>query len=358
MYAGVGASRVRTLFAKARKTGSCVIFIDEIDAVGRKREDSSSEERDQTLNALLSEMSGFHDSDGIIILAATNRLDALDPALIRPGRFDRHIEVGLPGRSERLDILKLHCRNKPISSSVSLDSLAMDTVQFSGAALESLVNEAAIRAARRRSACIEQDDMEAAYISVTAGSDRPSAGSRQELAVIAIHEAGHAIASLCLMPTNRLARVSILPSSRGAAGYNLSIPVERLVLERQQFCAQIQTLLAGRAAEILLNGDNGITSGASNDLARAAELAGAMVMDLGMAGEAAVSLRALQKSCQVSMQDGLNRSRQLLDEQFKEVQRLLTEHMDDLMTLSEMLLKKEFLSHDEITSLLPHLAKA
>lgn len=355
MYVGVGASRVRELFTKARKAERCVIFIDEIDSMGKRREDSSSDEREQTLNALLAEMSGFKDTDGVIVLAATNRLDTLDPALVRPGRFDRHIEVGLPGKDERLDILKLHCRNKPISPSVDLNALAGNTVRFSGASLESMLNEAAISAARRGADCIEQKDIDSAYVAAVAGADRPSTASRKELAIIALHEAGHAIASLCLLPENRLTRISILPSTRGAAGYNLSIPAENTVLERSQICAQIQVLLAGRAAEMLINGENGITSGASNDLARAAELASAMVMDLGMAEEAAVSLRALQKGCQSGSQDGLTRSRALLEEQFAEVQKLLEQHAGDLMKLTDELICRESLNSAEIMALLPHL---
>ena len=158
MYVGVGASRVRELFKNARKAGKCVIFIDEIDAMGKKRDDQSSDERDQTLNALLSEMSGFRPSDGVIVLAATNRLDTLDPALLRPGRFDRQIEVGLPGKSERLSILKLHSRNKPVAENVNWEALAQDTSCFSGASLENLLNEAAISAAAREAERIEASD--------------------------------------------------------------------------------------------------------------------------------------------------------------------------------------------------------
>ncbi len=355
MYAGVGASRVRDLFAKARKAGKCVIFIDEIDALGKKRDDMSSDEREQTLNALLSEMSGFRDTDGVILLAATNRPESLDPALTRPGRFDRQIEVGLPGKSERLDILRLHTENKPISPSVDLDAIASDTVRFSGASLENLMNEAAIRAARRGAACIEQADVDAAYISAVAGADRRPAANRQELAVIALHEAGHAIASLCLLPENRLARVSILPSSSGAAGYNLTIPAEHTVLERRQLCRQLQVLLAGRAAEMLINGADGVTSGAANDLTRAAELASVMTAELGMADEPAVSLRTLQKTFQSAGSDALSRSRALLDEQFREVTSLLESRINELMRLSEALIDRETLSAADLTALLPAL---
>ena len=308
MYVGVGAGRVRDLFKKARRTGKCVIFIDEIDSLGKRRGDASSDEREQTLNALLSEMSGFREEDSVIVLAATNRLDSLDPALLRPGRFDRHIEVGLPGRDERLAILRLHSRNKPLSPSVDLDTLAANTVHFSGASLENLMNEAALAAARRNSVLIEESDIDSAYFSVIAGSDRPARGRREESASVALHEAGHAIASLYLTPENKIARISILPSSRGAGGYNLTVPTERMFISRDQILAQIQVLLAGRAAEMLISGSNaGLTSGASNDLARAAELASAMIMDLGMWEEPAVALRPLQKGCSAGVQDAVRK---------------------------------------------------
>ena len=355
MYVGVGASRVRDLFSKARKSGKCVIFIDEIDSMGKRRDDTSSDEREQTLNALLAEMSGFKEADGVIVLAATNRLDTLDPALTRPGRFDRHIEVGLPGRTERYEILKLHCRNKPLASSVRLDDLAGATVRFSGASLESLVNEAAIHAARRGAECIEQADLDYAYVAATAGADRSATASREELAVIALHEAGHAIAALRLLEGHRLARISILPSSRGAAGYNLSIPADHTLVNAKQLSNQIQVLLAGRAAEALINGEENITSGASNDLARAAEIASMMIMDLGMADEAAVSLRMLQKNCQSSNQDGFAKSRELLTEQYRCASELLRENINDLMKLTETLLVKETMNESEIRELLPHL---
>lgn len=354
MYVGVGASRIRDLFSKARKSGKCVIFIDEIDAMGKNRSHSSSDEREQTLNALLNEMSGFHDSDGILVLAATNRIDTLDPALIRPGRFDRHIEVGLPGRDERLAILRLHCRNKPVDSSVDLALLAGNTVRFSGAALENLMNEAAIRAARRGAKIIEQQDIDDAYVSVVAGDERPLSASQEELATIALHEAGHALASLILTPENRLSRVTIHPSTRGAAGYNLSIPVDRTLADQEQLCAQIQVLLAGRAAEMLIN-EGRITSGASNDLSRAAELASAMIMDLGMGDSPAFSLRTLQKSFSIHSQDALNQACRLLQSQWELVFHLLETRSSELILLAEELLKRETLSSDEIEALVPDL---
>lgn len=355
MYAGVGAGRVRDLFRKARKTGKCVIFIDEIDALGKRRGESSSDEREQTLNALLSEMSGFREGDGIIVLAATNRIETLDPALTRPGRFDRHIEVGLPERNERLDIIRLHTRSKPLDASVDLEGLAESTIRFSGAALESLLNEAALLAVRRGSERIEQADIDAAYIASVAGRDRPSRTDRRALAAVALHEAGHAIASLCLTPEHKITRISILPSSRGAAGYNLTIPPERLLVGRMQLNAQIQVLLAGRAAEMLISGaEEGLTSGAANDLSRAAELAAAMVLDLGMADEPAVSLRPLQKLFGGGS-DGLAMSRDILARQLQAVTELLTRHTDELMRLTEALLEEESINQRRLMELLPHM---
>ncbi|MGI6238999.1 MAG: AAA family ATPase, partial [Christensenellales bacterium] len=289
MYVGVGASRVRELFSSARKAGKCVIFIDEIDALGRRRSETSSDERDQTLNALLNEMSGFRTGEGIIVIAATNRIETLDPALLRPGRFDRQIEVGLPGMNERLDILTLHSRNKPLASDVDLQALARETCAFSGASLESLLNEAAILAARRKSNEIERADIDMAFYNTVAGADGVSSASPDERCAIALHEAGHAVVLRALMPESRLKRVSILPAGRGAMGYNLAIPAERVLHKKSDIENQIMVLLGGRAAELLVGGEDALTSGASGDLTRATELAGMMVMELGMGDNPAVS---------------------------------------------------------------------
>ena len=348
MYAGVGASRVRELFDKARKAGKCVVFIDEIDAMGKRRGDQSSDERDQTLNALLSEMSGFRASEHIVVLAATNRIDTLDPALTRPGRFDRKIEVPLPSRPARLEILRLHAQGKPLSEQVCLERLAAQTVQFSGASLENLLNEAALHAARRNAPQIEPEDIDCAFVTEIAGSDRMPSARQEELARIALHEAGHALASRLLQPDSRLIRLSILPSGKGAGGYNLSLPAERALMSESQLLAQLQILLAGRAAEMLLDPENGLTSGASNDLARASELCAAMVLDLGMGGEAAVSLRALQKACGSGASDALARCREILDQQMCTVQSLLEERLSLLSELTEHLLAHETLNEEEI----------
>ena len=338
-YVGVGASRVRELFRKARKAGRCVIFIDEIDAVGKMRGEGASDERDQTLNALLSEMSGFHGGDGIIVLAATNRIETLDPALLRPGRFDRQIEVGLPGRAERLSILKLHSRGKPLSKEVCLEEIAAQTIHFSGASLENLLNEAAMLAARRGLGQIGREDVQAAYLKVAAGEERESVAGPEEKRMIAFHEAGHALATRLMLPEDRLSRVSILPAGRGAAGYNLTVPAEKVMQSRRQLEGQLCVLLAGRAAELLEGGEENVTAGASGDLDRATRLAEAMVVELGLAGEPSISYRALSTG-------GVNRIdaiRDLLQRQFERIYTLLSRHRGALRTLAEALIESEAL---------------
>ena len=350
-FVGVGASRVRELFKKARRVGRCVIFIDEIDAMGRRRDDTSSDERDQTLNALLSEMSGFRTGDGVIVLAATNRMEALDPALLRPGRFDRQIEVGLPGRDERLSILRLHGRGKPLGDDISLEEIAAETVSFSGAALESLLNEAAIAAANRGDGAILRGDIQAAFYRVIAGADRPIAATASERRVIAVHESGHALASHLLAPENRLARVSILPAVRGAAGYNLCIPPERVMISRRDIESQICVLLAGRAAEQVILGEENLTAGASNDIARATELAASMVSELGLGGDPAVSVKALNRACGGGT-GAAERARALLNKLYGQTLALMEAHREALTRLAGALERAEALSGDEATAIL------
>ena len=350
-YVGVGASRVRDLFKKARKAGKCVIFIDEIDAMGKRRDDTSSDERDQTLNALLSEMSGFHTLDGVVVIAATNRVEALDPALLRPGRFDRQIEVGMPDRTSRLSILKLHAANKPIDPTADFSEIASQTVGFSGASLENLMNDAALEAAARGDNAITQEHVERAFYKAVAGEDKPGLVSADERRVIAIHEAGHALISRLLLPNNRLARVSILPAGHGAAGYNLCIPEERALFDRQDVESQICVLLAGRAAESIAFDEEKVTSGASNDLARAAELTAGMVMDLAMNGEPAVSLRALNRYCGAGI-DSSNLCREKLNTLFSRTTALLSAHRMALDALADALLAEEVLNGAEACAII------
>ena len=350
-YVGVGASRVRALFKKARKAGRCVIFIDEIDAMGKRRDDSTSDERDQTLNALLSEMSGFYTGDGVIVMAATNRIEALDPALLRPGRFDRQIEVGLPGRAQRLSILKLHSRGKPLAGDVSLEELAAQTVSFSGASLENLLNEAALAAAGRDDGVIGRRDLQQAFYRTVAGADRDMIASGRERRIIAVHESGHALASRLLAPENHLARVSILPAGHGAAGYNLCVPEERVMVEKRHLENQIQVLLAGRAAEQLVFGEDALTAGASSDLARATELAATMVMELGMRGEPSVSLKALGRLCGTGA-GAAEECKGLLRELYARVKALLASRIGAVTALADALLSEESLEGDRAAAII------
>lgn len=335
VYVGVGASRVRELFRKARKAGGGVIFIDEIDAIGKKR-DSGNDEREQTLNALLTEMSGFSESDGIIVLAATNRLDTLDPALLREGRFDRRIEVGLPDRDQRLQILRVHARKKPLHENISLESWAEQTALFSGAQLEALLNEAAIRAARRGSGPILESDLESAFCGVTVGEESPRRMTDAEKRVTAWHEAGHAVITHCMLPEARLTRVTIIPSSRGAAGYSMSVQPDKLLHTRRDLIAVICAALGGRAAEEMLLGRENVTTGAANDLKKAREIAAAMAKDYAM-GETGDP----DKDENAILLESMNRARACLKDRRETLERL-----------AQALLTKETLRENDLSEIL------
>ena len=330
VYVGVGASRVRELFRKARKAGGGVIFIDEIDAIGKKR-DSGNDEREQTLNALLTEMSGFSGLDRIMVVAATNRLDTIDAALLREGRFDRHIEVGLPDAAQRLEILRVHARNKPIGCGVSLPDLAAQTALFSGAQLESLLNEAAIRAARRGADTIGPGDIEKAFCAAAAGDERPTPMTAEEKAVTAWHEAGHAVVTHALLPEDRIAYLTVIPSSRGAAGYTLSIQPDRLLHTRRELIARIAQALGGRAAEEMLLGKDGVTTGAAGDLQRARQIASAMAEEWDMGAG-----------------DPREAGRAILEEGYAAARACLAQKKNALMRLAGALEEKETLREGEI----------
>jgi len=318
MYVGVGASRVRTLFRNARKAGRAVIFFDEIDAIGKKR-DNRSDEREQTLNALLSEMSGFGDSDGIVVLAATNRADTLDEALLRAGRFDRQIEVPLPSQAERLKILEVHARAKPVAQEVSLQEVAKQTALFSGARLESLLNEAAIAAVKRGADCISREDMAHAMDASMFGMERRDLQRHEhERRVTAAHEAAHAVVTAVLLRDSELKRVSIIPTSRGAAGYSLSLPAEKLFHEAQELLCHIAVALAGREGERMLLGTERVSTGASGDIEKASVLARRMVCEWGMIpGSEEVYLFSQQQkdmACQQWLNQGQKMAVQVLQE--------------------------------------------
>jgi cell division protease FtsH len=284
MFVGVGASRVRDLFDQAKKNSPCIVFVDEIDAVGRQRGaglGGGHDEREQTLNQLLVEMDGFDTNTHVIVIAATNRPDVLDPALLRPGRFDRHVTLDRPDIKGRRSILDVHARNKPLDSTVDLDVLARQTPGFSGADLANLINEAAILAARANKKVIGMDELEEAIARVIAGPERKSRRiSEKEKEVIAYHETGHALVMKALPHTDPVHKVSII--SRGMAlGWTLSLPEEdKYLISRDELMDQIAGIMGGRVAEEIVFGD--ITSGAENDIQRATQMARRMVTQWGM----------------------------------------------------------------------------
>ena len=284
MFVGVGASRVRDLFDQAKKNSPCIVFVDEIDAVGRQRGaglGGGHDEREQTLNQLLVEMDGFDTNTHVIVIAATNRPDVLDPALLRPGRFDRHVTLDRPDIKGRREILDVHARNKPLDSTVDLDVLARQTPGFSGADLANLINEAAILAARANKKVIGMDELEEAIARVIAGPERKSRRiSEKEKEVIAYHETGHALVMKALPHTDPVHKVSII--SRGMAlGWTLSLPEEdKYLISRDELYDQIAGIMGGRVAEEIVFGD--ITSGAENDIQRATQMARRMVTQWGM----------------------------------------------------------------------------
>ncbi|WP_249314632.1 ATP-dependent metallopeptidase FtsH/Yme1/Tma family protein [Gehongia tenuis] len=347
MYVGVGASRVRELFKKARGHGKCVIFIDEIDALGKKRQaggDGGSDERDQTLNALLSEMSGFKGDEGIVVVAATNRADTLDEALLRPGRFDRHIEIGLPDLPARRRILQHYLEGKPVED-VDVDALARRCVYFSGAKLEYLVNEAAIAAAKRGGGRISMADLDQAYYRVLTGFEKLE---RDQIPLVdrrvtAVHEAGHALLTKLVSPESSVPRVSIIPSTGGMGGYSLRIPPERGLLRRVDLEHQMQILLAGRAAEALAFGEDGVTAGAENDLREASRLAAAYLGQLGM-GDSLV-YREGKEPLEKDMAA-------LLEVQYQRAAALLKENGGRLARIARKLLEDEVLDESTLDGLI------
>lgn len=297
MYVGVGAKRVRELFKKARAHGQAVIFIDEIDALGKKRQAAptgGSDERDQTLNALLTEMSGFSSTEGIIVIAATNRLDALDEALLRPGRFDRHVEIGLPDIAARRSILEHHAANKPLHPLADIEALVRKTASFSGAMLENLLNEAAILAAKAGADEVTNANMDEAFLGIVAGAAKKDTSflSHEERRITAYHEAGHALISRLVSPDTLVSKVSIIPSTRGTGGFCMSIMPEKMYYTKQNLEARVKVLLAGRAAEELILGKENITTAAGNDIERATTLCKDYIGKYGM-GKSLLNLEVM-----------------------------------------------------------------
>lgn len=354
MYVGVGASRIRNLFNKAKKHDKAVIFIDEIDAIGKKRARNSSasnDERDQTLNALLTEMSGFHDNQGIVVIGATNRIDTLDEALLRPGRFDRQIEIGLPDINSREKILTLHAKNKPLSDDIDLNALAKSTVGFSGAMLENLLNEAAIIAANEHKNFISQGNIDRAFYTVLAGAPKTDLSyiSRGEREITAYHEAGHALATKLLLPDNYISKVTIIPSVRGAGGFNLSIPKDTLYQSGRQILNRIMILLAGRAAEELIYGSDEITTGASNDIQKASSLIVDYTNKYGMDPD--MGLFSVQDIHEGIDSELLEKCRTTMKNLYEEIKKILSNNIDALESITKELLIKESLSDEEIDRL-------
>lgn len=363
MYVGVGASRVRDLFQQAKELAPAIVFIDEIDAVGRQRGTGvggGHDEREQTLNQMLVEMDGFEGNTGVIVMAATNRSDILDPALLRPGRFDRQIYVGLPDIRGREAILKVHSRNKALSDDVSLHTLAAATSGFSGADLENLMNEGALRAARERQACITMEDLQESIIKVIAGPKKKSALVTPEAKrLTAWHEAGHAVAMHALPTHDPVHQISIVPRGQ-AGGMTISLPDEdRSFVSRTQLYEQIVALLGGRVAEELVLGE--ISTGASNDLERATSLAHAMVAKYGMSdelgavvyddgkgevflGRSMAQTRAYSEEISGKIDEAI---RALIDRAYADCREILKRDMAQLSATANFLLEHETMTREE-----------
>ncbi|WP_027632286.1 ATP-dependent metallopeptidase FtsH/Yme1/Tma family protein [Clostridium hydrogeniformans] len=356
LYVGVGASRIRNLFKKAKKNGKAVIFIDEIDAIGKKRDNSKaggSDERDQTLNALLTEMSGFNENEGIVVMAATNRLDMLDSALLRPGRFDRHIEVSLPDVSAREKIINLYLEGKP-HKDLDIKDLAKKTSYFSGAKLENLINEAAIIACKESSDYIYDIHLDKAFSIVVAGYEKVNKeGIKEEdKNITAYHEAGHAILSKLVLPEDKLSKVTIIPTSKGAGGYTLTIPHDSSYQNLSYLHNRIKVLLGGRAAEEIIFGKNKITTGAYNDLKQATNIISSMITSYGM-GESLglLSLSELQNLGGINTSEVLDECKDTVYKLYEETKALLIENEDVLHSLAKSLLDKETLYEEDIYKL-------
>ena len=366
MYVGVGASRVRDLFDTARKSPASIVFIDEIDAVGRHRGaglGGGHDEREQTLNQLLVEMDGFGSHDGIIVMAATNRPDILDPALLRPGRFDREITVGAPDIKGRAAILRVHARNKPLEAGVDLETVAKKTAGFTGADLANLLNEAALLAARRGKTLIGMEDIDDAFIKVIAGPKKTSRPmNERERKNTAYHEAGHAIVSHILPHLDKVHQISIIPSGR-ALGYTLNLPAEdKYSVYKEELKEQIAMLLSGRVAEALVFGD--ISGGASNDIQRATKTARQMVTQLGMSdllgpvmygsGESEVFLgRDFSHNKDYSEEVAAKidaEIKALLDGGYATAKEILEKYRSKLDFVAEFLLKHEVMDGDQFAA--------
>ena len=363
MYVGVGASRVRDLFDQAKKNSPSIIFIDEIDAVGRHRGagmGGGHDEREQTLNQLLVEMDGFGANEGVIIIAATNRPDILDPALLRPGRFDRQVTVNYPDAKGRVEVLKVHAKNKPLGPDVNLENVAHSTVGFTGADLENLLNEAALLAARRNKMAITMAEIDEATIKVLVGTEKKSHKmNEKEKKLTSYHEAGHAVASFYLENEDPVQQISIIP--RGlAGGYTLHRPQEdKSYQSKNGMLDSLVSLLGGRVAEALTMGD--ISTGASNDIERATDIARKMVTKYGMSEKLGpISFGSGNDEVFLGKEFGHTRNysekvaaeidaeiERIINEAYSRTQTILTEHMDKLEAVAQRVFEKEKIEGDE-----------
>ena len=368
MFVGVGASRVRDLFEEGKKHAPCIIFIDEIDAVARQRGTGMGgghDEREQTLNQLLVEMDGFGVNEGIIVMAATNRVDILDPAILRPGRFDRKVAVGRPDIKGREEILRVHAKDKPLGEDVDLAQIAQTTAGFTGEDLENLLNEAAIMAAKATRNYITQPDIKAAFIKVGIGAEKRSKViSDKEKKITAYHEAGHAILFHVLPDMDPVYTISIIPTGVGAAGYTMPLPEnDEIFNTKGKMLQDITTLLGGRVAEEIIFGD--ITTGASNDIKRATSTARAMVMQYGMSdrlgliaygddsdevfiGRDLAHTRGYSEEVAKEIDQEIHR---IIDECHEKAKEIILEHQDVLHQCAALLLKKEKVHREEFEAL-------
>ena len=369
MFVGVGASRVRDLFEDAKKNSPCIIFIDEIDAVARRRGTGMGgghDEREQTLNQLLVEMDGFGANEGIIVMAATNRVDILDPAILRPGRFDRKVVVGRPDVQGRYEILQVHAKGKPLAEDVDLEQIAQTTAGFTGADLENLLNEAAIIAAKNEKAFLQQKDIRKAFVKVGIGAEKKSRIiSDKEKRITAYHESGHAILFHVLPDVGPVYTVSIIPTGNGAAGYTMPLPEkDEMFNTKSKMLQEIVVSLGGRAAEEMIFGD--ITTGASQDIKQATAYAKSMVTKFGMSDELGLVSYG-EDSDEVFVGRDFNRSsrgygeevatkidmevKRIIDECYARAKAILKEHESVLEASAQLLLEKEKITREEFEAL-------
>lgn len=367
MFVGVGASRVRDLFAEAKKNSPCIIFIDEIDAVARRRGTGMGgghDEREQTLNQLLVEMDGFGVNAGIIVMAATNRVDILDPAIMRPGRFDRKISVNRPDVRGREEILEVHAKDKPLAEDVNLKRVAQTTAGFTGADLENLMNESAIAAAKNDRGFILQEDIEKSFVKIGLGAEKKSRViSDKEKRITAYHEAGHAILFHLLPDVGPVHTVSIIPTGIGAAGYTMPLPVrDEIFMTKGRMLQEIMVSLGGRVAEELIFDD--ITTGASQDIKQATEIAKGMVTQYGMSEKVGMINCGGDEEVFIGRDMAQTRSygehmatmidsevKRIIDENYDKAKKMIQDHMDVLHKCAELLLEKEKIGQGEFEAL-------